>query len=106
MVFTITPFTSMWSSTAITIHWRPSTICVFTKSVLSGLTFIITLGVSILGHYEKGVDFFEDSITETIEEGGKLTNFVDSKTNVGYNVNGYLSYDIITVGGERTVIIH
>lgn len=71
------------------------------------------LGVSILGYYEKGVDFFEDNITETTEENVKLTNFVDSKTNVGYNVlnstfytNGCSSYDIISVDGERTVIIH
>lgn len=70
------------------------------------------LGVSVLAYCEDNTDDFDDYITETRNEEGKVFQFVDSKTNSGYNLNssfytnGLHSYDIVTIGDEQTVIIH
>lgn len=72
------------------------------------------LGEAVFGYAEDDTDDFEDHITETLkEDAGNFSQFIDSHTNVGYNVlnssfytNGIHCYDIITIGEEKTIIMY
>lgn len=80
----------------------------------SAVLGIAVLGKAVLSHSEDNSDIFEDSVSQAMVDTGSLLQPVDTYINREYNVlngtfftnGGVHSYDIITIGGEQTIITH